>query len=822
MSLFSAFRMSLSGPALAIAALLFMLAAASGCINGTEAKPLPPEHRAPPKTAMAVLERVVEAYHHANRYQDNGRLIVKYNKEGATYQDTSKFELTLAGPNRMRLHAYNALVVCDGENFRATIDEAPGEILSVSAPDELSPGAVYRDPVLGKALNQVVGSVPLSLFLDPEPLPGFEHNAHVPQLDEPEKIDGDLCFRVRIAKREGTMVLWIDQKTFVVRRVEYPADGYKQLVEPFPGAVTGMTIIAEHENARLDPPISDDEFRFEVPPEAELVKQFDVVLVGARIPRFKLRALDGSVMTRESLAEKIVVLRFLRKDEMGKYRDDLAGLEEIRKRYQEQKGVVFLTVSADGDDVSDAQLKAAFDEAGLTLPITRIDLKVAFRSFGLQVAPTTIILGRDGSLQEYLPGIDSDQATALPKKIDTLLSGGELVLEAPQQPLDYRYYSAFSWQGLQPPEEEAPAAPPEFAIAEIAPASEPEFLRLKPLWRSTELKSPGNFLVVRQPDGDEVYVLDESSRVVQLSADGQVSMTHRLEIADDDSMGVSFLRTAVDGDGKRFFLAFAAGARRLYVFNQYWRPLLDFPEEEDRQLPIADARLADLDGDGKLEILVGYYGLVGTHCVGFDGKTVWRNRAAENVLGLGVTPADRRGRRELLVAQGLLLPVSATGNEQTPIMLPDSFIRSIYTSDLGPAELSPWCAVAVRPTSSAKRVRDIAVGISPRGTILWRYPLPAGTHRHAAIEMVASGDLFRAGVAQWVIAAADGSIHILALDGSLLDRYNSGVSLGGVAIANLAGQPALLLAGDNGVEAWQFVLPPREEADAAGEEASSD
>lgn len=817
MSVFWRFRSDLRWLGSAAAVLTIVVLVSGGCTRGTNARPVAEETRLPPKDAMAVLERVVEAYHKADRYKDDGRLVLQYTKGGKTYQDTSKFALTLAGPNRLHLRAYDALVVCDGQNFRATIDEAPGEVLSVAAPEELSPGAVYRDTVLGKALNQIVGSVPLSLFLDPDPLPGFQFNARSPQLDEPEKIGGDLCYRVRIAHREGAMVLWIDQKTFVVRRVEYPAVAYRQYIERYPGEVSGMTITAEHDNAMLDPPIDDEEFRFEVPPDAEMVKQFDAVFVGARIPKFKLRSPDGAVITRDSLDDKVAVIKFWQKDDIAKYHEDLASFEEVRKRYQEQSEVAFLSVNTDDEKVSDAELQAELDKAQITLPLTRIDVSVAFRSFGLHVVPTTVILGRHGSLQEYLPGVYPDQAVTLPKKIDTLLSGGELVLEAPEKPLDYTYYSAFSYLNTPASEEEgARTMPAEFAKAEIAPASEPEFLRLKRLWACSELKAPGNLLVVHEASGDRIFVIDESSRIVQLSADGQVSMMRKLELLDEDPAQARFLRTAVDGAGKRFFLASAAGSRQVYLFDADWKRRLVYPDE-DQQLPIADVQLADLDGDGKLEMLVGYLGLVGTHCVGLDGKTIWRNRAAENVFGLGITAADRQSERQLLVAQGMLLPVNASGNEQTPFLLADAFIRLIYTSDLGQAELSPWCAIAMRVANSAKRVRDVAIGMSPRGTVLWRYPLPAGTHHHASFEMVACGDLFGAGMAQWVIAAADGSIHMLTMDGSLLDRYNSGVSPSGLGIANLGGQPALLIANDEGVEAWQFELPPEENSDASPE-----
>ena len=95
-----------------------------------------------------------------------------------------------------------------------------------------------------------------------------------------------------------------------------------------------MTITAEIDGAQLDPAIDDDTFRFEVPKGAELVKRFDAVQGGSRIPKFKLRTLDGRLITRDSLAGKIAVIKFWQKDDLLTYRDDLAAFEQVEKRYR--------------------------------------------------------------------------------------------------------------------------------------------------------------------------------------------------------------------------------------------------------------------------------------------------------------------------------------------------------------------------------------------------------------------------------------------------------------------------------------------------------
>jgi hypothetical protein len=95
-------------------------------------------------------------------------------------------------------------------------------------------------------------------------------------------------------------------------------------------------------------------------------------------------------------------------------------------------------------------------------------------------------------------------------------------------------------------------------------------------------------------------------------------------------------------------------------------------------------------------------------------------------------------------------------------------------------------------------------------------------HRHASLEMVAAGNLLGGDAGpgdagpgdagpvetgQWVIVASDGSIHILATDGTLIDRFNYGTAPTGIAIAKLDGHPTLLVSTPDRVEAWQFRVP---------------
>ncbi len=815
MSIYASFRAPLTLLlSLSAGLLLLLLALTMGCVDTTPSNsdPAPdgdPRPIVEPKgPAMELMERMIEAYHKADSYEDSGQLRVRYRRNGELVEELYDFSTALSGPNKLRVHACDAVVVCDGRNFHGTINEAPGEVLYVPAPEELSLTLVYADRVLGQALNQIVGSVPLALYLDPEPLAQFLTDAQGPELASMRTIDGEACQGVRIKQNDGSFVLWIDEKTLALRRVEYPTDGYRAILASYVGSVTGMTITADLKGARLDGPIDDVAFQFEVPKGAELVHQFDAVRIGARIPKFTLQALDGRIFTRDSLKGKIAVLKFWHKDDAEHSLKDLANLQQVYARYQNEDSIVFLAVCAEADEVSDDELKSVFTRAGLSLPIARVTSQVARRAFALEVVPTTMILGSDGSLQERTIGTYTDQIKALPKKLDVLLKGGDLIAAAPElaghwphRTTEGVFYVGLRWV-VQRPVQATEAS----LIAARGTTSK---LRLKRLWSCDELKSPGNILVVPNASGsDQVFILDGFKSVAEVGADGKLSAKHRLDLPEANDSAISFLRTATDGDGRRFFLGSAPGVQQVHLFDAGWKRLLSFPEAGEHP-GISDAVLADLDGDGELEIGVGYWE-IGVHGVSLNGERRWRNRTAENVLKLAVAGPDNRGQRDLLATclqgpnlQDVLLSIDAMGKERGAIAFDGRIVKRIFTADLGGDEQPEWCVIAHDKLGSGQIGPEVAVFVSPAGEELNSFKLPVGMQPHAGFETVAAGNLLGQETGQWIVAGANGSIHILSIDGTLVDRFNNGAALRGLAVANIGGRGTLLVAGDDGVEAWQ-------------------
>ena len=80
--------------------------------------------------------------------------------------------------------------------------------------------------------------------------------------------------------------------------------------------------------------------------------------------------------------------------------------------------------------------------------------------------------------------------------------------------------------------------------------------------------------------------------------------------------------------------------------------------------------------------------------------------------------------------------------------------------------------------------------------------MPSGVQPQP-IEPILVGKVTRDGPGQWILPGPDGSIHFLSADGKPLDKYNTGVTLQGVATAVVDGQPILVIASAKGLEAWK-------------------
>jgi thiol-disulfide isomerase/thioredoxin len=763
-------------------------------------------------TAEGVLQAMVKAYKTANTYADNGEIRMTGQMGDQAINGKDYCLVALERPNKLRMQAYRGVLVVDGKKLSAFLDNVPNQVLQAEAQPELRLDWLLRDQglALGMAdgFTQPFSWAPLQaiLLMAADPLKTLLHDAEKPQRIESAKIGANDCYRVVAKRPDGTMVFWIDKKSSVLRRFEYPTDGINQTVAG--GQIKNLALVAEFADAQLGGKVDPNAFQFQAAKEAKTVNLFlspDMMLLGKPAPEFKFVGLDGKEITPASLAGKVAVMDIWA-TWCGPCRSGLPLLEKVYQKYKDNDKVAVVAVSVDESKTEDKALRDTMAELKVNVPIARDPQQHTGQLFSVTNIPAMLVLDAKGAIQEYEIGLQPRLDMELPDKLEKLLAG-ESLYPAKLTKFEQQQKEFESWLKKQVADDcywGALVMPMNVAKAEIGPRTEPQSLRIKQLWKAAELKEPGNIVVVQPPDKEpQVLVIDGGKAVVELTPDGKVAARHTLQLPLGGM--ASFLRVASAGDGRRWLLAGTSGLQQIHLFDEKYQHLLDFPKTSDAgpHEGIADAQMGDLDGDGTPEIGIGYWGVAGVQGVSLEGKRLWSNRSLSMVQRLTVLEPDDKGRRKLLCTnqRGTLTILDDKGEFQEEITIADHMVPWVSAADLNGDDKLEFCGLA--PTNEGDMS---AIGLGRKGETLWLYPLPKGVPEYP-IEPICGTHLLPGKEGQWLIAAVDGSIHLLAADGKQIDHFSYGSALTGIAGLKWDGRYVLLVSTPEGLEAWE-VQPP--------------
>ena len=487
-------------------------------------------------------------------------------------------------------------------------------------------------------------------------------------------------------------------------------------------------------------------------------------------------------------------------------------IEKVYQKYKDNPKVVFLAVSVDDKNVQDKDLQTKMAQWQATVPIARDPDQDAGKKFGIRPIPALCLVTPAGTVQDYSEGFRPSLDEELSAKIERLLAGQDIS----QEPLrrwdeDRKQYVASLEPLISQELYVLPGAGGQEAPdVKIAEPTKPKACTLASLWKCPDVRRPGNLLLLPQPNGPpRILVLDDMKSVVEVGPDGKRKALFLLDVQRDEA--ITFLRTATDSSGKRYFVAAGLGYPRVHLFDENWKRLLSVPDHpadgarspETQQLQVADAQFADLDNDGKPEILVSYFSGGGVRAFSLDGKETWRNQEMKEVLRVAVV-RDAAGEQTLLCT-----------NERGPLVLLDSkgkrlgdfgpsrMFISVVAADLDGDQKPELCGIFLSDTGTRG-----AACLGPKGEEKRTYTIGPGIPV-GGIEQAVPGNLTAGGPGCWLLPAADGSIHVLDLDGQLLDQFNSGGLLTGLATLVLDGRPVLVLATNQGLEAWQVQWPEK-------------
>jgi hypothetical protein len=235
---------------------------------------------------------------------------------------------------------------------------------------------------------------------------------------------------------EGTLVFWIDARTSLLRRLEYPATRLAQ--EMLSAGCTDVSLTAELRAAEVDQPLDDVSWRVPVSPNAKPVRRFVVPprplpspLLG-RLPKdFYFTDLDGRRITRSELLGKVAVLVWFNNQPPSQM--TLQRLEPAYETCREQADVTVHAVCVEPATTSSTQLRELVDGWGVKLPIVR-DLEAFGRDvFQIPWAPTLTTLDSRGTVQTFEVGANPNLSEDLMNVLQRLTRGDDLAAEQKAQ-----------------------------------------------------------------------------------------------------------------------------------------------------------------------------------------------------------------------------------------------------------------------------------------------------------------------------------------------------------------------------------------------------
>lgn len=811
---------------------VFSLGAMS--LTGCSDSPRPPLGAKAAQNSISpevLLTKVRSKYATAKSYSDNASLKqrgVNRSRGTITEMPFTYLSLMFERPNRYALTYEDAVpgsqgktkyrVVSDGKRIRSSASQLPEQIHEAVAPRETTTDNLIPEPELRSAILQVAleNLFPqLAMMLTPDAEKAIFPRATQLEMLSDEKIGDNDCYRIRLTEPEGARVLWIDKDKLLLRRMEIPIESQRDALDPA-GQFVSFSVDLDFENISLNAEFADEATHLDVPEDGRLVRRFvppppsgPSDALGRQVKEFGFTDAQGTAVTPSSLEGKIAVFDFWSTD-CPPCKENTPALETAYQTLKEFDDVVFYAVSTDPKGLATPAVEKVLQSWGGSFPLLRDFDKHAFYQLDIRATPTLLVIGPDKRLQAQHLGILED-ADDLVAKISSLRDGGDLVALAKEEHAEQlkQHDAILEAATLQTSLADDP--PPR---AEIAPRKLPEHLQIEELWSSklANLNVPGDVqaMVVRGAEpGDfkvdrtrvapildleikEILVLDAGEAVVRF--DGEGKFLGRIDLPKHAEKDSGFIRTTVDTDGVSWYLVSGAGWQQVFLYDEDWKLKLAFPDEPHSG--VGDARFVNFKNDAAPSVVVGYRGGRGIQAGNLEGQLQWTNRHLDHVLQVANHPIPKSPDQSLWCTstRGTVLEITADGKSQRefPVVGHSMIALVMPVGTVG----GPCGLGLMRPGQYA------LVAFYGKDVVRWSYELPAGEYAGPIPPILTIGqsayDTYR------VVAGPDGSLHFVDLDGKLVDRFDYGKPIAGLAAVPSDQGTILLVSAGNRLTAWRI------------------
>lgn len=778
-------------------------------------------------SAEEILRRSAKVYTGCKTYSDEGELQVKF--PGS--QEPSRFPFAVnfvRARQKVKIDAYQITLASDGKRMRGMVEDAlsknlDGQFLDVAAPSLLKPENVIADSEAAAILSQGAGGPPpvLDWLLSGAP---FKEIVAAPERLKKltaREIEGKSYYRVQVDLRGSLVpgngekeaseaapasfiVLWIDQSSWLVRRLEYPH--ITDAAKGEPASESNITITAELHSAKVDAPLVDGLFVLEPTKEAKVVSFFvpppppiPLDRLGKAPARFEVEKLEGGKLSSDDLKGKTAVLLFARNHPACE--EAARQLAEVYATLKNDPRFDFRVIANESWEVSNANIAGMLERWAVTIPAARDSGAVTNDSLGINALPTLIILDPRGRMQLSQSYGFGAMATTLPAVCEQIASGEDVFHRLLDGQKQYEERLAIAKSGGKP-------SAMQLSPTKIAPASSPRRLKLETAWDLTTQTPAACLIATTEGDGSKLLLLQSPRTAKWLSLAGKE--LGEVSLDAPDSTNLSVMRATRDAKGRLTLTAFTPGGEAAYFFDEQGKRLASFPPTGQPHEGVADALANDLDGKEGIEGYIGFSAFLGVQAIDLKGQRIWRNLAIPSVISLALGPPNPVGWRKLYATddRGRIVMLNQFGKHEFVQLADREIHRLFYRTDANAAEATEKDAIFCGISFQAKDDL-LAIGYDSEFNEAWTYKLPPGVFV-GPVQYATSIAIPNTSDVLWLIAAPDGSIHFIGSKGQFEDSFCVGQRIVALTAAIHAGKPMVVYATETGIHARTIEMPAKE------------
>lgn len=801
---------SLCAAAITIALVSFTV----GCGQKPPVDPPPSDDNAevtPTGDPVAILTDMVQAYRAAEAYSDQATAKIEYRLRGEIKEHSQPLSVAFVRPNKLLLKANDVNAASNGKQMQvrisgATASELDGQFVNKPAPERFIFPDMALDQLTHELLEQGLARHPpqLELLLANEPLQEVFADDMPKTLLEAHEINGRLCHRVhaKLPDRNEAFIFWIDQKSHILRRLEFPPSWAPQ-VSGLQG-VADVTLAADFTNAAFLEPL-DQSYQISQPENAKVVDTFvlrppDLATrrIGKPPEPFEFARLNSGSVSLDDIKGKVTALIWFNNIPAGELA--MKRLNSVAAKLNDDSKFAFYGVCVESIDTSNADIAKLTKRWEVDVTVVR-DLKAYGRdSFDIPAWPTLVVLNKDSQIQIFEPGNFEKMEDQLPDLMKRIAAGEDLAAIQREVVAEKKAAYAAHLNGVDIESSGGNEVVLKIPTIEVPAASAPDRFKLRELWSATKFKAPGKFVVAPTKESYHVFALDGFRTIVELNDAGEE--VSRQELPLPEGVAVSELRTVTTATDKQRFAAFEILGKQLFVFDESWKLLFAYPDIKQDHQGIRDALLADLDAEGDAEAYVGFWFPVGIHQVDMKGNLRAADKQLTSVLSLSQTPPNSLDWRKLIAAgaEGFVLRFNQFLKSDPKIRIPDTPLHSVTVSPTATDGMEEYLGLSF-VTETMLRV----IAFDQKLKEHWSFetallPRPPIAH---SLQVTNNGET----IPYWLVALADGSISLVRLDGASSDFFRLGAEILHAEIVQHEGKNILITTTPKRIFAQELVAP---------------